>query len=225
VDLVQRHLQNAGGDLDRAGEAGGRRQDEGERVGRQAAVGRHALDQPGRRLAVGLEHEGRRGSVAVAVAELRVELLPRHPRPARAGGHREVGVRTLAEAQRPARVLRGEAGQDRVGAADDDPERRALGAAVREVDPAEAAHADLGDPPPGLDAAAGSEAGIDDRGTPGSARDAQAEGRRVREQRLHERRGQPSEARLLGLPHIFSPPARPVFRRLCVSSHRTRARS
>ena len=49
MHLVQRHLQHARGDLHRAGEARGRGQDEGQRRGRQAAIGGDLGDQLVRR--------------------------------------------------------------------------------------------------------------------------------------------------------------------------------
>ena len=69
VRLVQRDFEAARGDLHRAGQARGRRIDEGEAVGLELAGLGHFLDQGRRRRAVGFEHQHRAIGL-VAIIEL-----------------------------------------------------------------------------------------------------------------------------------------------------------
>ena len=100
MHLVHGDLEHASGDLHRAGEARGRGQDEGQRSGRQAAVGGDPGDQLVRRRAVGLQDEEAPEGIAVARRRARGTAPPwrrgrgparkpwrsRRPRPRRGSG-------------------------------------------------------------------------------------------------------------------------------------------
>jgi len=94
---------------------------------------------------------------------------------ARAGAEGEEGSFPLPMAERPARELAGQAGDHGIQRTDLDHPGPARKAGIRgDLDLAEAAHADLGDPPPGLEAAGDIDAPIDDHGACLAMLDAQA---------------------------------------------------
>ena len=164
VHLVQRHLQHPRGDLHRTGEAAGRCQDQGRGPGAGRSRWRPA---PPARLAVAgrspARRSPRRPRYRYSRARWNSSSLAARARP----GPDAIANSALAFAmgEAPAGVLAGEAGQDRIAGRDRDPEwpcreRRAGG----QLDPAEPAQADLGDPAAGLQPARRRDAGIDDGG-------------------------------------------------------------
>ena len=124
VDLVQRHLQHARGDLHRAGEARGRGQDEGQapRVRGRSRRRPARSARPAAARSVSSTKKPQNAS-RVGVAELLEQLLLGRTGPAGPGGHGEVGAVALAVAQAPAGILAGEAGQHRIAGGDADAER------------------------------------------------------------------------------------------------------
>lgn len=196
--LVQRHLEDAGDDLHRAGEVEVGVRTRPRALGGQAAIGGDAFDQClGRRLA-GLEDEHGRGAL-VAIAELAEERLLGGPGPPRPGGEREIAPPLGLVGHAPAGILAGEAGQHRLGAVHGHGEGREGQTARREGDPPQAAHAQLGDQPPGLEPAARRDPGIDDQRPAGGAPGDEAEARRLVEQ--------PAEQGCGHRPHVDRLPA------------------
>ncbi len=189
--LVQRNFQRAGDDLHRAGEAGRRRQDEGQARRRHAAgLGDAANERVGRR-AIDLEHEARALGI-VAIAELGEKLFLERARPAWSRGQRE----ELALLQAPAGILAAKAGEHRIGGVDaDGGRRRGAGIPRGKKDVAEAAEADFGDAAAGLEPAALRDAGIDDHGTRLAARDADTQSRRIGDESVDEWRREAVNAR------------------------------
>ena len=165
MHLVQRHLEHAGGDLDRAGEAGGRRQDEGQRRWRRPqSVATRATSSSGGGRSVSKTKKPQKDSCRVA--QLAEKLLLGRPRPARAPRPWRSRRRRLRRGQAPARILAGKTGHDRVADRHRDAKRPGRERrASTDLHPAEPAHADLGDPPAGFDPARGGDPGIDERRT------------------------------------------------------------
>ena len=164
--LVQRHLEHAADHLHAAGEALRRRIDEGELVGRDAAIIGDLGDDGLRRRRAGLEHDGR-AIGGILVRQLLEQRLLAGQRAAGAGAEREEFL--VGEA--PAGILAGEAGHDRVVAGDGEPERPVrLARSRRQRDLAEAAEADFGEQQAGVDAARDLGAGVDQQLAEAAAR-------------------------------------------------------
>jgi hypothetical protein len=164
------------------------------KVSRSGAVRRHLIDQAGGRYAVGLEHEA--GILGlVPITQLLEQRFLGGPGPAWPRRHGEIGFPALSEAQAPAGILAGEAGEHRargVHANLKGPFGKRRTAGQRHL--AQAAHAELGDTAPGFEPAGMVDSGIDDRGT-GRPAHPEAQGRRVLDQARDERSGQAADAR------------------------------
>ena len=166
VQLVQRGLDDARGDLDAAGQAGGRRVQQREVLGGDAgALGHLGGNRLGRGLP-GLQAQHRLGRLLVHV-EVVVELLGPDQRTARPARHRE----EVVALELPAGVLGGQAGPSRMIGDDRQPGPPApVERQRRERHPAQAAHADLGEAPPRLEAAGDVAAAVHEPGPVGERR-------------------------------------------------------
>src|SRR5262249_48097882 len=138
----------------------------------------------------------------VLIAEmLEQRLLPRQ-RASRARAQSEEGPFALAMAQRPAGKLAAQASENGILGADLDHPGPAAEAGIRgDLHLAKTTHADLGDPPPGLDAPWNIEAGIDDDGTACAVLHGDAQALGVARQPLDQRGRQKVHARPDGRCH------------------------
>src|SRR5690606_33509299 len=155
---------------------------QGQPLWRHAALARHARHELGRRDLVGLEHETGRVR-PIAIAEFLEQSLLRRRRAPRTGTEGHEG--SLLQA--PAGVLAAEAGKHRIAGGDE--ERGSPAAEARKGvkrHPAETAEADLRDAPPGLNAATGGDACIDDAGACFGPRYRQPEAVGITDKRLNE---------------------------------------
>ena len=226
MQLVQRHLEHAADDLHRPRQAAGRSQDQGQALRRDAAGRGCLLDQSRRRALVHFQHQA--GALRlIGIAQFLEQRLLAGKRASRAGAQRIEGLLALAMAEAPARELA--ARQASTGSMDPTStiQRPALEAAIR-GDPhlAEPAHADLGDPAPGLDAAGTIDAGIDDGSARLAALDGDAQGLGIADQPFDQGDGQEIHARPRHRCHPVSSTAnRSVVSRLpspAASASRTR---
>ena len=177
MGLVHCHFQHAGDDLGGAGQAGGGRQDQRQRLGHEAAVAQDLVDDDLWRSAVDLQHQYATVGT-VAVAEFGEQVFAAGQRPRRAGTEREElppARLFLACRKAPARVLAAEAGQHRLHARHLDPGWPICFRSCGKADLTEAAHADGADGDAGRGTAAHVDATVDQGDTAVEALDRDAE--------------------------------------------------
>jgi len=187
--LVQRHFQHARHHLNAASQALRWRIEKSEVLRRKLAVVRDLLHQRVGRRRVRLQHENRAARLIAIVKLLKQLFLPRD-RPAGAGAEHAIGRLAFAMREVPPGILAGEAGDNRVGGGDlQRPSPGRCTVPGRQRDVAQTAHADLGYPQAGLDAAARLDPGIDQQFAKRASPGRDSELGSVRQQLIEQPRG------------------------------------
>ena len=163
VGLVQSGFKHPGDNLYRAGQAGSRRQDQGEVFRHNLAAFGNLVGNLNRRHFVDFQYDAG-GIRLVAVSDLIEQRLPAAQRPRRARTERAEGALALAVGEAPACVLAGQASDHGVAGMDVHVPGPVL-VVPRGAQPGggQPSQADLGNLPAGFDAAVTADARVDEQ--------------------------------------------------------------